>query len=49
MEDTVILDVNTTDGKLIPIEFDYEALLQHHYRVLDAMSILRAGQQMRVV
>jgi hypothetical protein len=47
--ETIILDIKTADGKIIPIEFDHEALLQHRDRVAEALSIMRAGPRLQVV
>lgn len=47
--ETIILDIKTSDGKIIPTEFDSDSLLQHHYRVLEAMLILRVEPRLQVV
>ncbi len=47
--ETIILDIKTVDGEIIPTEFDLASLLNHHERVLEGLSMLRAAPHLQVV
>lgn len=47
--ETIILDVKTVDGKIIPLEFDRACLEEHVAHAVEGLSMLRAAPAMQAV